>query len=250
MGAGSAIKIARGDGAEPMARAVNWAVIAKPVRNSAVRVTEGRPFAGKMKVKGTPKEESQKMDERQLIRKARCGDAEAFGKLYETVYRELYQYALYTLRSAEDAEDAVSEAVTDAFAGIRSLRKEDSFRGWMRHILLQKCRRKMREYYRPEDSMEEREGLGEGSNESGMDPGLSLEYKMDDREEAMDVRESFFRLEARDRCILSMHLFFGYRTREIAEALEMNENSVRSRESRALKRLRKMLDPGLGSAQQ
>ena len=37
--------------------------------------------------------------------------------------------------------------------------------------------------------------------------------------------------------IISMHLFAGYTSKEIAELLKMNENTVRSKESRALKKL-------------
>lgn len=36
---------------------------------------------------------------------------------------------------------------------------------------------------------------------------------------------------------ISMHLFAGYTSREMAELLHMNENTIRSKESRALKKL-------------
>ena len=41
--------------------------------------------------------------------------------------------------------------------------------------------------------------------------------------------------------ILAMHIFGGYKTREIAELLELNENTVRSKEHRALQRMQKQL---------
>ena len=33
------------------------------------------------------------------VREARAGDSEAFSKLYETIYKELYKFALYTLKN-------------------------------------------------------------------------------------------------------------------------------------------------------
>ena len=51
----------------------------------------------------------------------------------------------------------------------------------------------------------------------------------------------FFALDSQDRLILSLHLFAGYTSREIGRELNMNENTVRSRESRALKKLADML---------
>ena len=37
--------------------------------------------------------------------------------------------------------------------------------------------------------------------------------------------------------IVGMHVFFGYKTREIAQMMAMNENTVRSREKRAIEKM-------------
>ena len=46
---------------------------------------------------------------------------EVFAAYYEKVYRELYYFALHTLKNPQDAEDAVSETVTDAFATVENI---------------------------------------------------------------------------------------------------------------------------------
>ena len=48
----------------------------------------------------------------------------------------------------------------------------------------------------------------------------------------------FMELPQEDRMIIAMHLFGGFTGKEIARQLHMNENTVRSRESRALKKMR------------
>lgn len=55
-----------------------------------------------------------------LVRRAKRGDVDAFAELYAGIYKDMYRFALYTLRNTSDAEDAVSDAVTDAFASIRN----------------------------------------------------------------------------------------------------------------------------------
>ena len=45
-----------------------------------------------------------------------------------------------------------------------------------------------------------------------------------------------------ERLIISMHLFAGYTSREIARILHKNENTIRSKESRALAKMRQMLE--------
>ena len=41
-----------------------------------------------------------------------------FSEMYETVYRDLYRYALCLMKNPQEAEDAVSEAVIAAYENI------------------------------------------------------------------------------------------------------------------------------------
>lgn len=162
------------------------------------------------------------------VKKAKKGDATAFANLYRQVYGDLFRFALYTLKNKEDAEDVVSETVVDAFATIGQLRKEEAFKGWIFRILYNKCKDKLREYTKknvelPEDYRE-----------------VPAEEKV---EEGAVIRALFFELGEEDRMIISMHLFAGYTSKEIAKLLHMNENTVRSKESRALKKLAALAEP-------
>ena len=190
------------------------------------------------------------MDDRLLVKRAKRGDVDAFAELYGKIYEKLYRFAFYMLKNAQDAEDAVSEAVTDAFEGIRKLKREESFANWMYQIVANKCHRKMREYCRRtvsldrEQSGDEDEFVREWTKDEA---GNSVSAKSVDvwdnkREEYMQLRQEFMNLSEEDRLIIGMHVFFGYKTREIAAFLKMNENTVRSKESRAIQKLAKQLD--------
>ena len=65
-----------------------------------------------------------------------------------------------------------------------------------------------------------------------------------DYEQHFDVKEAFARLEEEERMILSYSVFAGYGSEEIAQMLEMNAATVRSKKSRALGKMRKMLEAG------
>lgn len=170
------------------------------------------------------------MDKRLLVTRAKRGDAEAFAELYGDIYQNLYRFALYTLRNTQDAEDVVSAAVMEAYGTIGKLRKDESFSAWMYRIVANMCRRKMRGYYVETEELTEENGGWDGF------------VWGDPREEYLDVRRAFLALSAQERMIVGMHVFCGYRTREIAEILEMNENTVRSKESRALRKMRTDLE--------
>lgn len=158
----------------------------------------------------------------QLVKKAKRGDTDAFAALYTDIYENMYRFALYTLRNTADAEDVVSEAVMDAFASIRKLRTEEAFKSWIFRILSNRCKDKLREYTRKTMELDET---------SSKDCGIQ------GPEEGVIVRKLFFELPDEERLIIGMHLFCGYKSREIAEILHINENTVRSKESRALKKM-------------
>lgn len=160
--------------------------------------------------------------ERLLVKRAKRGDTEAFASLYKDVYQDMYRFALYTLGNQEDSRDAVSDAVLSAFSSIKNLRKEEAFRSWIFRILFVKCKERRKEYVNKTLELDE-----EAMN------AVFLEGP----EEHTLVRRAFFELEQEERLIIGMHLFCGYTSREIAALLDMNENTVRSKESRALKKM-------------
>lgn len=159
-----------------------------------------------------------------LVQKACGGDKDAFGSLYETVYQDLYRFALYVLKHPQDAQDAVAETVADAFWGIQKLRNPKAFRPWVFKILSNKCKRRLRDYVARPISLEE------------TIPGTEQEL-----EQAIQVRQAFFALEDEERLIVSMKVFGGYQSKEIGKVLHKSHNTVRSRLSRALKKMEKEL---------
>ena len=151
-------------------------------------------------------------------------NADDFAKKYEEVYQDMFRFALYTLKNRQEAEDVVSETVLDAWKAIQTLRSEDAFRAWIFRILSNKCRQKLKSYLNRMSDLPE-----------------DFAWRERDTEEDMDVRVAFYKLNDGERLILALHLFAGYTGNEIAEMLDMNANTVRSRQSRALKKMEEML---------
>lgn len=159
-----------------------------------------------------------------LAGQAKSGDAHAFAELYQLIYQDLYRFAVYSLRNIHDAEDVVSETVIDAFREIQSLQKPEAFRSWIFRILTVKCKQKLKSYLTKTEELKE-----------------DLPGDAPDLNERMDVRNAFFTLESDDRLILSLSIFGGYSSREIGELIEMKDTTVRSRQSRALKKMQDIL---------
>ena len=153
----------------------------------------------------------------------RC-DKKTFAQMYETVYQDLYRFALCMLRNPQDAEDAVSEAVVAAYENIGKLKKEDAFKSWIFTILSNICKKKWRNAAK-ESKCTDEENLFSGSLE---EPDMGL---------AVDVRKAFFLLEEEEQTIIGLSVFGGYTSQEIGDALKLNPNTVRSKRSRALQKM-------------
>ena len=165
-------------------------------------------------------------EQQSLILAAKQGDREAFGQLYGQIYGDLYKFAYYVLKDEHDAQDVVSDAVMDAFSSIRKLKEADAFRVWMFRILSAKCKRKLKSYVLRGQiaPLEDADDLPVSNSE------LSLELK-----------QAFSQLSGEERLIVSLTVFGGYDSGEIAVMLKMNRNTVRSKHSRALEKIKEFL---------
>ncbi len=159
-----------------------------------------------------------------LVRRAKNHDAEAFAKLYEEIWKDLYRFALYTLGNPQDAEDVVSECVMSAFEQIGRLRQEESFKSWIFQILANRCNRQKKKYLEKCVPLED----------DYFEPRPELE-------EICDVHKAMDMLKKDQRMIIALTVFGGYNSREVAEILKMNSNTVRMKKSQALDRLREVL---------
>lgn len=153
---------------------------------------------------------------------------QTFEDNYKKVYKDLYRFALYTLGNPQDAEDVVSEAVVDAYQGYGGLRDKEAFRAWIFRILTVKCKRKLKEYVNKTVELDE-------EHPEPVDREWTVE-------ESQDVRNAYFTLSEEERLIVSMSVFGGYNSREIGKNLLMRDTTVRSKLSRALDKMQKVLE--------
>lgn len=153
------------------------------------------------------------------------GDCDAFARLYSLVYKDLYHIALCSLRNPHDAADAVSDAVSDAFAQITKLRNESAFKSWIIRILTVKIKLRQAEYLNKKSF----DDYSEDEN------GCEFNFRHAELINELDA------LSAEERLILSLSVLGGYSSREISSMCGIKPASVRSRLSRTKEKLRKAL---------
>ena len=77
----------------------------------------------------------------ELVRRAQNGDREAFGMVVREVIARLYASARLILRDPERAQDAVQEALLEAWRDMPGLRDPDRLDAWLHRLLVRSCYR-------------------------------------------------------------------------------------------------------------
>src|ERR671932_1141585 len=96
---------------------------------------------------------SSNVSDRDLVRRAACGDGEAYGALVSRYYAPCARYAYRALGNREDVEDALQETFLRAYRALRRYEERGAFRAWVLRILVNECRtlasrRRRRERFR------------------------------------------------------------------------------------------------------
>ena len=167
-----------------------------------------------------------------LVKKAQHGDAEAFIVLIEKNKESLKRVAFSYLKNEEDVADAIQETIMNAYENIKMLKKAAYFRTWLIRILINNCTklyRKKKEQIHYEYTPEEL--LSDKNKENFSVP---LPTKL----EFYDLLEQ---LPKESRTIFQLYYGEQFTLTEIAQILEMNENTVKSRIHRGKELLRKEL---------
>lgn len=145
--------------------------------------------------------------------------------------RRCLALAMSLLRSREDAEEAVQEALVRGFRGAGSCRDRQNPIPWLMTITRRECARLARRWSsRPEVGLE---ACGERCGES--DPGEVIGSKI-------DLNRVVGCLLEEDRVLLNLRYAEQLTQREIAEAVGLPEGTVKTKLHRIRKRVRARME--------
>ena len=151
-------------------------------------------------------------------------DKEAFSRQVTTMQGSLYRVAASYLRGDADRLDAISEAITKAWAKRGTLRDERLFGTWLTRILIRECvsiQRKQKHAI-PVEAMPER-----AQEEDGR---------------IRELREAMESLPQRQRTMVVLHYMEGYDVHDTARVMGTTKSAVCAGLSRARKALRHWIE--------
>lgn len=184
------------------------------------------------------KQERPDGDDSELIRRARRGDARAFGILVERYQRRVLGVALAVVHNQEDALELAQETFVRAFENLAKFESRSSFSTWLYRIAANLAidfrRREGRHtIIRGEEAANIMERLPSAEGDS---------YKEARRSELSDrIREALKELTPEHRAVILLREVEGLSYDEISEVLQCPRGTVMSRLHYARNRLRGVL---------
>ena len=178
------------------------------------------------------------MEESLLIQRASEGDAAAFNTLLGQHERRMYAVALRMCGNPEDAQDCLQEAMLRVYRAISGFKGQSSFGTWVYRITMNTCL----------DELRKRKNRPNTSLDGLLDAGWTPTDAQDTPEQhalRAEVRGSvygFIRELPEDmRAAVVLRDIQGLSYEDIAQALDTNVGTVKSRISRGREKLREKI---------
>jgi RNA polymerase sigma-70 factor (ECF subfamily) len=173
-------------------------------------------------------------EDRALVERFRRGDREAFAELVVRYQGPVYNAAFWVVRRAEDAGDVCQTAFLKAAERIDDYDPRFRFFSWLYRIALNEALNLVRDHGREEELDEH----AEWPDADGAGPEERLQAAQRNRR----LQEALMKLSSRDRVVVSLRHFSELSYAEIAEVLDIDEKTVKSRLFEARRRLRALLE--------
>lgn len=173
-----------------------------------------------------------------LIEQTLAGDRVAFGELITRYQTQVYHFSRRLLGCGEVAQDLTQDVFIKAFLALETWRPDAAFAAWLLRIARNACFDLLRAQQRqPSVSLDEHMEQLIASTPSAEEQAIQTQ-----RLEQLDQALLNISLEHREIVILRDIEGFSYQ--EIAEFLEINAGTVRSRLSRARAALMQQIHSG------
>jgi RNA polymerase sigma-70 factor (ECF subfamily) len=183
-----------------------------------------------------------------LVRSAAAGDPDAINRLLMRAQEVAWRFSTSVCGHADDAEDAMQEALIKTFRYVGRIREPAAFRPWLYRTVRNAClmgrRKRAGEPARLRSLDDAGRSDGESRRIDAPDPGKNPEQLADNARLRRRLRKALRALPGSYRAVVFLREMEGLSTREVAKVMGMSEDNVKTRLHRARLQLQAALDEG------
>ncbi len=182
-----------------------------------------------------------------LLRAAQAGNRQAMERLLMRAQEVAYRFSLLVCGHADDAEDAMQEALLKTYRYATQIKEPEAFRTWLYRTVKNAClisrRRRVHEPERVLSLDEVVVGDDGGSQTMDVvDPGKRPDQVMANTRLRRSLQRALGVLTPESRLIVFLREVEGLSTREVANVVGISEANVKTRLHRARLVLRQHLE--------
>jgi RNA polymerase sigma-70 factor, ECF subfamily len=176
-----------------------------------------------------------------IVARCRSGDREAFAELVRKYQSRVLTLATRMLDNRSEAEDVAQDIFVKVFQSLDEFRGASRFSTWLYRITVNHCLNYIRRRTRQQQTLMGTEAEDWGHASSTSNPHKKLEEK----ERWALVQAKLQTLSPEHRTIILLRDFEGLSYEEIADVLQLESGTVKSRLHRARMELKALLEPYL-----
>src|SRR5712692_758291 len=175
-------------------------------------------------------------EQRILVARALRGDKDAFDDIFDRYSGLMLRTAYGIVKDQDIAEDAVQNALIQAWQHLPSLRETGALRSWLLRIVVNQCisfkRRLARSTMFLYQSFSEQETFLASQ---------VADYAKGCMERSWDLAQAVEKLPAKQQNVIALHYYQGMTLPAISQRLQISENTLKKRIQAALSNLRRAL---------
>ena len=182
------------------------------------------------------------MTEQELVARAKAGDDHAFAQLMQNNETRIYNLTLRMTGNPEDAMDLTQDAFLNAWRGLKFFKGDSAFSTWVYRLASNACIDFLRRRKRRTDISAPMPTYEEADSQPDIpDDRFHPEQELERQELRRAVLNGLEQLSPEHRQVLVMREINGLSYQEIADILDLEAGTVKSRIARARISLRKRL---------
>ena len=180
----------------------------------------------------------EKTDLIRTIEQCKTGDATAQEKLILEVQQSVYYQCLKMLRHESNAQDATQEILISMLTSLDKLQEPAAFWGWLNTMTMNRCRNQLSRGYKECQIPEDEEGNSLLDQYETLDEQEIPDQSLDTAETRRMIAELVDALPDNQRMAVLMYYYDEMSVKDIAQAMETSEGTVKSRLNYARKSIK------------
>ncbi len=170
---------------------------------------------------------------KELIERLKSGDEIAFKELTQLIGNDLYRVARTRLKDDDDINDAIQNTMMYTYRNVKRIKNTESFKSWMLRILINECNKIYNSNKKKNNIFNKLVGNSEIN---------SYDNSIQIVQDKMNFESLIDNLSYEEKLVITLHYNSQLSCSQIAKILNSSTNTIKSRMTRGVKKLKKFYE--------